>query len=136
MTRGCDSVGHPITGGSSCWPMFTTAGVVTLAVMTITIESMPAPADVTTDTVVLDGGLFFQPLPVTNRARELARAGVGVAVTVPLTGLDSSRLTGVTRTLLAASVESRLRQALLAAGFRHVERRADVAGAVTLHASP
>ena len=64
---------------------------------------------------MLDGGLFFQPLPVVERARQLARDGVQIVATLPLDRLNAPHITGVTRQLLEASVEGHLRSALTAA---------------------
>jgi hypothetical protein len=102
--------------------------------MTITIATQPTASAEITDTVVLDGGLFFQPAPIIDQVRQHARDGVDVVVTLRLAGLDQPRLTGVSRMLLAASVETRLRQALHAAGYRNVTRRRDVPEVLVLDA--
>jgi hypothetical protein len=102
--------------------------------MTITYAPNPTATDEITDTVVLDGGLFFQPMPVSDQARHYARAGIDIVVSLPLERLDNPRLTGVTRTLFEASVEARLRDALHAAGYRHITRRREVPGVLMLDA--
>jgi hypothetical protein len=102
--------------------------------MTITYAPKPSTTDEVSDTVVLDGGLFFQPMPVIDQARHYARDGIDIVVTLPLLRLDNPRLTDVTRTLLEASVETRLRDALHAAGYRHISRRRDVPGELVLDA--
>jgi hypothetical protein len=84
--------------------------------------------------IVLDGGLLFQPSAVVDQARELAAEGVPLIVSMSLDVLDQAPLTGVSRKLIEASVESRLRQALHTAGYRSVTRRA-VGGAIVLDAS-
>jgi hypothetical protein len=103
--------------------------------MTITLQPQQTNLTGTAKPVSLDGGLFFQPLPVVERARQLARDGVGVVVTLPLDGLNYPRLTGVTRQMLEASVESHLRSALTAAGYRTISRRRDVQDAMVLDAT-
>jgi hypothetical protein len=87
------------------------------------------------EAVSLDGGLFFQPLPVVERARQLARDGVDIVVTLPLDRLNGPRITGVTRQLLEASVEGHLRSALTAAGYRTISRRRHVQDAMVLDAT-
>jgi hypothetical protein len=54
--------------------------------MTIILEPRRASVTGTVEAVSLDGGLFFQPLPVVERARQLAREGVDIVVTLPSTG--------------------------------------------------
>jgi hypothetical protein len=103
--------------------------------MTIILEPRQISATGTVEAVTLDGGLFFQPLPVVERARQLARDGVDIMVTMRLDQLDAPRLTGVTRQLLEASVESHLRSALTAAGYRTISRRRNVQDAMVLHAT-
>ncbi len=114
--------------------MFAKADGRRLGPMTITYASKPIAAGEITDTVVLDGGLFFQQLPVVDQARQYARKGVDIMVTLPLEQLDNPRLTGVSRMLLEASVEARLRDALHAAGYRHISRRREVPGMLVLDA--
>ena len=114
--------------------MFATTGGRTVGPMTITYASEPIAAGENTDTVVLDGGLFFQPLPVVDQARQYARRGVDIVVTLPLKQLDNPRLTGVSRMLLEASVEARLRDALHAAGYRRISRRRELPGVLVLDA--
>ena len=103
--------------------------------MTITLQPRQANVTGTAEAVSLDGGLFFQPLPVVERARQLARDGVDIVVTLPLDRLNAPRLTGVTRQLLEASVESHLRSALTAAGYRTISRRRHVQDAMVLDAT-
>ena len=103
--------------------------------MTITLEPRQTSVTATAEAVSLDGGLFFQPLPVVERARQLARDGVDIVVTLPLDQLNAPRLTGVTRQLLEASVESHLRSALAAAGYHTISRRRDVQDAMVLDAT-
>jgi len=62
--------------------------------MTIILEPRRASVTGTVEAVSLDGGLFFQPLPVVERARQLARDGVDIVVTLPLDRLNDPRLTG------------------------------------------
>ncbi len=103
--------------------------------MTITLEPRQTDVPGTAEAVSLDGGLFFQPLPVVERARQLARDGVDIVVTLPLDRLNDPRLTGVTRQLLEASVECHLRSALTAAGYHTISRRRDVQDAMVLDAT-
>ena len=103
--------------------------------MTIILEPRQASVTGTAEAVSLDGGLFFQPPPVVERARQLARDGVDIVVTLPLDQLNAPRLTGVTRQLLEASVESHLRSALTAAGYHTISRRRDVQDAMVLDAT-
>jgi hypothetical protein len=103
--------------------------------MTITLQPQQTNLTGTAEPVSLDGGLFFQPLPVVEQACQLARDGVGIVVTLPLDGLNYPRLTGVTRQMLEASVESHLRSALTAAGYRTISRRRDVQDAMVLDAT-
>jgi hypothetical protein len=103
--------------------------------MTITLQPKQTNVTDTVEAVSLDGGLFFQPLPVVERARQLAWDGVNIVVTLPLDRLDDPRLTGVTRQLLEASVESRLRSVLTAAGYHTISRRRDVQDAMVLDAT-
>jgi len=103
--------------------------------MTIILEPRRASVTGTVEAVSLDGGLFFQPLPVVERARQLAREGIDIVVTLPLDRLNDPRLTGVTRQLLEASVESHLRSALTAAGYHTISRRRDVQDAMVLDAT-
>jgi len=105
----------------------------TLGRMTISYACKPAGVAEIADVVVLDGSLFFQPLPVVAQARRYAHNGVDLVVTMPLDGLATG-LSGVSTTLLEASVETRLRDVLMAAGFAHVHRRHDVPGALVLDA--
>ena len=84
--------------------------------------------------IVLDGGLLFQPSPVVERARRLAKAGVDVTVSMSLAALTRAPVTGTTRSLLQAGVENRLREALYAAGYRTITRR-PVPGFIVLDAS-
>jgi hypothetical protein len=86
--------------------------------------------DATTDTVVFDGAPFFQPPPATDELERNAHAAVDVTLTLPLDALDSDRLTGVSRTLVEAAIETRLRHALYAAGYRNISRRIDTAAVV------
>jgi hypothetical protein len=104
--------------------------------MTITITPNQATTTETADSVVLDGGLFFQPLPVIEQARQLARDGIDIVVSLPLGRLDNPRLTGMTRTLLEVRVEGHLRSALMAAGYRSLRRHRDIEGALVLEAAP
>jgi hypothetical protein len=103
--------------------------------MTITLEPEQTSVTGNVEAVSLDGGLFFQPLPVVERARQLARDGTDIVVTLPLDRLNDPRLTGVTRQLLEASVESHLRSALTAAGYRTISRRREVQDAMVLDAT-
>ena len=57
-----------------------------------------------------------------------------IVVALPLDPLDDPRLTAVTRMLLEVSVETRLRHALQAAGYRHISRRGEVPGVLVLDA--
>jgi hypothetical protein len=99
--------------------------------MTIT-DAPPASSIETIDSVVLDGALFFQPPPVLADLERYARVGVGVDVSVriPTDGLAGSPLTGVSRMLVEAAAETRLRNALRAAGYLNVSRRVDGAAVV------
>jgi hypothetical protein len=110
--------------------------------MTITFDTHThTTTDRTADDVVprepieLAAGLFFQPSPVVEQARHLAAEGIDVVVTMSLAVLDQAPVTGTTRSLLEASVENRLREALYAAGFTSVRRRRDVVGSIVLDAS-
>jgi hypothetical protein len=103
--------------------------------MTITLQPQQTNRTDTVEAVSLDGGLFFQPLPVVERARQLAAEGVDIVVTLPLDQLNAPNITGVTRQLLEASVESHLRSALTAAGYRTISRRRDVQDAMVLDAT-
>jgi hypothetical protein len=69
-----------------------------------------------------------------DQVRQHARDGVDVVVTLPLDQLDNARLTGVSRMLFEASVETRLRQALHAADYRDVTRRREVTEVLVLDA--
>ncbi len=60
--------------------------------MTIILEPRQASVTGTAEAVSLDGGLFFQPLPVVERARRLAREGVDIVVTCPSTGSTTPAL--------------------------------------------
>src|SRR5262245_58386405 len=106
--------------------------------MTITFATHTSTDDASETAVaapiVLDGGLLFQASRVIEQARPLAAEGVPLTASIPLDALDRAPLTGVTRKLIEASVENRLRQALCAAGYRWVTRRA-VAGEIVLDAS-
>ena len=102
--------------------------------MTIILQPRQANVAGTVEPVTLDGSLFFQPLPVVERARQLATDGVDIIVILPLDWLSNPRLTGVTQQLLEASVESRLRTALAAAGYRTISRRPEVQHAIVLDA--
>jgi hypothetical protein len=62
-----------------------------LSAMTITISPNTSTTGESADAVLLDGGLFFQPLPVVEHAWQLARDGVDVVVTLPLSRLDNPR---------------------------------------------
>ena len=62
--------------------------------MTITLEPRQTSVTATAEAVSLDGGLFFQPLPVVERARQLARDGVDIVVTLPLDQLNAPALPG------------------------------------------
>jgi hypothetical protein len=57
--------------------------------MTITVEPQKTKHTDTAGAVVLDGGLFFQPLPVIEQARQLARDAVDIVVTLPLDRLNA-----------------------------------------------
>jgi hypothetical protein len=103
--------------------------------MTIILQSRQANVTGTVEVITLDGSLFFQPLPVVERARQLARDGVDIIVTLPFDWLNNPRLTGVTQQLLEASVESHLRSVLAAAGYRTVSRRREVQQAMVLEAT-
>jgi hypothetical protein len=103
--------------------------------MTITLAPQHTKHTGTAGAVVLDGGLFFQPLPVAEQARQLASEGISMVVTLPLGALDAPNITGVTRQLLEASVEGRLRSALTAAGYRTISRRRDVLDTMVLDAA-
>ena len=110
-----------------------------LSVMTITFATHTTTDDeadgaVAAEPIVLDGSLFFQPSPVVQEARRLAAEGVPITVSISLEDLDRAPLTGVSRQLIEASVDSRLRLALHAAGYHVVTRRA-VVGAIVLDAS-
>jgi hypothetical protein len=102
--------------------------------MPIILQPKQANVTGTVEVVTLDGSLFFQPLPVAERARQLARDGVDIIVTLPFDWLSSPRLTGVTQQLLEASVESRLRSALAATGYRTISRRREVQHAIVVDA--
>jgi hypothetical protein len=108
--------------------------VMTITFATHTITDDAADVAVAVGPIVLDGSLFFQPSPVVDEARRLAADGVPLTASISLDVLDRRPLTGVSRKLIEASVESRLRQALHMAGYRSVTRRA-VAGAIVLDAS-
>ena len=97
-------------------------------------EGQPIATGGITDGPVLGGSLFFQQPPIVDQAREYAREGVDSVVTLPLGQLDDPRLTGVTRMLLEASAETRLRDALHAIGYRHISRRREVPGVLVLDA--
>jgi hypothetical protein len=101
--------------------------------MTIAYARRSDTVDRVADLLVLDGGVFFQPLPVVEQARRYASEGTDLVVRLRLDGA-ASRLSGVSGMLLEASVETRLRHALTAAGFRHIERRHEDPGVVSLHA--
>jgi hypothetical protein len=108
-----------------------TAMTITFATQTVTDGAdQPGAAEL----IVLDGGLLFQPSAVVEQAQGLADEGVPLTVSMSLDALDQAPLTGVSRRLIDASVESRLRQALHTAGYRSVTRRA-VGGAIVLDAS-
>jgi len=103
--------------------------------MTIIEAPTATLTDEATDTVVLDAALFFQPRSVIADLERYARAGVDVSVSLPTDGLDGSPLTGVSRRLVEAAAETRLRNVLHAAGYQHISRRVD-ATAVVLDARP
>jgi hypothetical protein len=103
--------------------------------MTIILQPQQTNATGTVEGVSLDGSLFFQPLPVIERARQLAGKGVAIVVTLPLDQLNAPHITGVTRQLLEASVEGHLRSALTTAGYRRISRRRDVQDAMVLDAT-
>ena len=98
--------------------------------MTITEAPTTAIPHKTTDTVVLDGALFFQPPSLIDQLERYAHAGLDVSVRLPTDGLDASPLTGVSRTLVEAAAETSLRNVLHAAGYRHISRRVDTAAVV------
>ena len=98
--------------------------------MTITETPSAIFSAETTDARVLDGGLFFQPPPAIADLERYAHAGVDVTVKLPTDGLDRSPLTGVSRVLVEATVETRLRNALHAAGYRRISRHVDTAAIV------
>ena len=107
--------------------------------MTITFDTHTTTDDTievaaVSEPIVLDGGLLFQPSPVVERARRLAKEGVDVTVSMSLAALDRAPVTGTTRSLLHAGVENRLREALYAAGYRTITRR-PVPGFIVLDAS-
>ncbi len=79
---------------------------------------------------MLDVRSLFQPSPVTDQLRRHARSGDRVSVSIAAESLDVPQLTGVTQTLFIAFVETRIRNALYAAGYRHVTRRATPARVV------
>ncbi len=62
--------------------------------MTIILEPRQASVTGIVEAVSLDGGPFFQPLPVVERARQLARDGVDIVVTLPLDRLNDPALPG------------------------------------------
>jgi hypothetical protein len=108
-----------------------TAMTITFATPTITDR---ADQPVAAELIVLDGGLLFQPSGVVEQSQRLAAEGVPLTVSMSLDALDQAPLTGVSRKLIEAAVESRLRQALHTAGYCSVTRRA-VAGVIVLDAS-
>jgi hypothetical protein len=114
--------------------MFAATTERTLAAMTITSAPKPTAAGEKGDTVVLDGGLFLRRPPVVEDARRFAAVGIDVVVSLSTETLDDRRLTGVTRMLLEAAVEMRLREALRAAGYRQIRRDRDVPGVLPLRA--
>jgi hypothetical protein len=120
---------------SSAW-QGRTLGDMTITIDTQTTTDHATNGIATTDRVELSGGLFFQPSPVTQQALRLAADGVDVVVSMPLAVLSNAPLTGVTRRLVEASLENRLRQALRNAGFTTVRRRGDVTDTIVLDASP
>lgn len=108
-----------------------TAMTITFATHTIT-DGVDQPA--AAEFIVLDDGFLFQPSAVVERAHGLAAGGVPLTVSMSLDVLDRAPLSGVSRRLIEASAESRLRQALHTAGYRFVTRRA-VVGVIVLDAS-
>jgi hypothetical protein len=105
-----------------------------LGTMTITLTPKHSTTSEYADAVVLAGGLFFQPSPVIEQARQMARDGVDIVVTLPLSQLDNPGLTGMSRVLLEVSVEGHLRSALTGAGYRTVRRRQDIKDALVIEA--
>jgi hypothetical protein len=96
----------------------------TITFATNTITDRDADSPTAAEPITLDGGLLFQPSPVVEQARQLAAEGLPVTVSICLAVLERAPLTGVSRWLLEASIENRLRQTLQAAGYRSVTRRA------------
>jgi hypothetical protein len=129
----------PAREGSSVRTMLPASGGRKVMVMTITFATHTVTDDqsdgqVASEPMVLDGGLLFQPTRVVEHARQPAAVGVSLVVSMSLDVLDRAPLTGVSRKLIEAAAESRLRQALYAAGYRSVIRR-PVADAIVLDAS-
>ena len=106
----------------------------TITFATHTVTDDQTEGRVAPEPVLLEVGLLFQPIRVVEQASQLAAVGVSLVVSMSLDVLDRAPLTGVSRKLIEASAESRLRQALYAAGYRSVTRR-PVVHSIVLDAS-